>query len=87
MQVKRLRGPGMWQVSAMLEGLEGEDEIQAVPMTIRFQVQEDSSLVFLRAWAWGREVEDEDAWAAKSWLEETEGEILEVIENLEAGEG
>lgn len=83
MQVKRLRTPGVWQVSAMLEGLDGEEEAQAVPMTIRF-ILRDGNLCFQRAWACGVEIAAEDAWAARSWLEETEAEILEVIERMGA---
>lgn len=87
MQVKQLRAPGHWQVSALLEGLDTDEGggSQAIPITIRFRVAD--GVAFLRAWAWGHEIEAEDAWAAESWLQEHEDELLEAVDRISEGSG
>lgn len=76
MRLKKLKAPGMWQVSAMMDPEPGSD--QDIPIAIRFRA-DSGSLAFRSGSIWGCPAPAGETWSLEQWLEMNEEEILGLL--------
>ncbi len=76
MRLKQIKND-LWQVSALIDG--GLGDHQPIPISIKFRLHVEDSVEFIRSYAWGCLVPEEESWMLRSWLEENEAEILDLI--------